>query len=137
MARNNILDGFSLVDQIFKTFEDATNYATSGGYPPYNMVQFNGEDKFQITVAVAGFEKDDLKVTQVDNHLVIKGKSTPSYKEKDVSYIHQGLANRSFELKFPMKESVKVDGVRHKNGLLTVDLYVEEPESSVRSFDID
>jgi len=98
---------------------------SNASYPPYNIETLE-ENKYQITLALAGFSQDDLEITTEENTLVIRGKT-----ENDVErqYLHRGIATRSFERKFQLADHVKVTTAEMQNGLLHVQLMKEIPES--------
>ena len=100
--------------------------SASVGYPPYN-IEVVGEDRYAITVAVAGFEEDELEIQVENGVLTIGGKQDSS--ETGRNYLHQGIANRSFERKFTLADHVEITGAELRNGLLTLNLAKEVPEA--------
>lgn len=96
------------------------------GYPPYNIEQID-ENRYRISMAVAGFSEADLDVSSEQNTLVISGKQPQNSAER--SYLHQGIAARSFERKFQLAEHVNVVSARLEHGLLHVALEREVPEA--------
>ena len=102
-------------------FDDAT-YA----YPPYN-IEALGDDAYRITMTVAGFAEKDLDVTVTENTLVISARKRD--EDKDVSYLHRGIAGRAFERRFDLADHIQVVGARAENGLLYIDLVREVPEA--------
>jgi molecular chaperone IbpA len=104
---------------------DRANKRTGTTYPPYN-IEIDGEDTYRISVAVAGFEKSDLDLTLTNEELAITGKK--DREANDVSYLHRGIAGRSFNLKFNLADHVKVVDATHQNGVLVVLLKREVPE---------
>ena len=111
-------------DRIHRLWE-AANTRSEVSYPPYN-IETDGEDAYRISVAVAGFDRDELDLTLDHDELTITGK-----KEGDadsVSYLHRGIAGRSFNLKFNLADHVKVVCANLENGILVVDLEREIPE---------
>ena len=98
----------------------------STGYPPYN-IEVVGEDKYAITVAVAGFEEDDLDIQVENGTLTIRGKQSAGSDKRD--YLHQGIATRSFERKFTLADHVEVTEAELRNGLLKLHLVKEVPEA--------
>ena len=94
-------------------------------YPPYN-IEVVGEDAYRITMAVAGFSEDDLDITVKDNALAVSGTSRTD--PDGVTYLHHGIAGRSFERRFQLADHIKVIGATLTNGLLHVDLVREIPE---------
>ena len=94
------------------------------GYPPYN-IEVTGENKYAISLALAGFTEKDLGIQVEKGVLSING-NRKSDDEHD--YVYQGIANRSFEKKFNLADHVEVTGANLKNGLLTISLVKEIPE---------
>lgn len=99
--------------------------SSTNSYPPYNIEQ-TGEDGYRICLAVAGFSENDLDVTVNDNTLVVSGRQNND--DKDVTYLHRGIAARAFERRFQLAEHIKVTGCALVNGLLNIDLVREIPE---------
>ena len=95
-------------------------------YPPYNILK-SGGDEYRITFAVAGFSEDDLDVQVENNTLTVRGKSAQD--NTDGSYLHRGIAGRSFERKFELADHIQVAGARMENGLLHIDMKREIPEA--------
>jgi len=95
-------------------------------YPPYN-IEKTGEDAYRISIAVAGFARDDLEIEVRDGVLLVRGKNA---EEPDgVTYLHRGIAGRAFERRFQLAEHVRAEAADLVNGLLTVDLVRELPEA--------
>ncbi len=114
-------------DRMFRLLDNMSGAGEAPGYPPYNIVK-TGDDRYGITVAVAGFGEDELEVKMQDGQLTIT--STPEKAEKeDVSYIHRGIARRAFELRFSLADYIEVTGASVDNGMLTVDLVRNVPEA--------
>ncbi len=112
-------------DRLASTLESAYR-AETGGYPPYN-VEIEDENKYRITMAVAGFTEGDLNLEVKENILTVSG-SRPD-EEREHRYLYRGIANRSFERKFQLADYVKVVEARLINGLLHIDLVREVPEA--------
>jgi len=114
-------------DRMFRLLDSMAGTGEVPSYPPYNIVK-HGDDKYSITVAVAGFGEDELEVKVQDGQLTIS--STPDKAEKaEVSYIHRGIARRAFELRFSLADYIEVTGASVDNGMLTVDLVRNVPEA--------
>ena len=96
----------------------------SAGYPPYNIEALE-DNRYAITLAVAGFSRDELEIKVEDAVLSIRGNKQQSGERR---YLHQGIANRSFERKFNLADYVEVTGAELDNGLLTIKLVKEIPE---------
>jgi molecular chaperone IbpA len=101
------------------------NSATSGNYPPYNIVQIN-DDEYMISIAVAGFGMDNLDVTQDGNELQIEGKQPVGSEE--TNYLHKGIGTRNFKRNFTLAEHVHVENATLELGMLNVHLVREVPE---------
>lgn len=97
-------------------------------YPPYNIEKW-ADDHYRITMAVAGFDEEELKVTFQENLLTISGKRKETEGDKKVEYFYRGIATRAFERRFQLADNVKVTGAELANGLLRVDLDIELPEA--------
>lgn len=95
-------------------------------YPPYN-IELTGEDQYRITMAVAGFEREELAIEVNQNNLTISA-NKPS-EDKARTYLHQGIAARSFERRFQLADHVQVKSATIENGLLHIDLLREIPEA--------
>jgi molecular chaperone IbpA len=98
----------------------------SAGYPPYD-IELVGENKYAITLAVAGFAESEVDVQVEKGVLTISGKKEES--QKDSRYLHRGIATRSFERKFNLADHVEVVNAQMDNGLLKVSLVKEIPEA--------
>lgn len=109
----------------------------SDGYPPYNIERIarsEGQpDRLRITLAVAGFTREQLDVTIEESQLVIRGRQQD---DKTRQYLHRGIAARQFQRTFVLADGMEVLGADLKNGLLSVDLVRPEPERVVRSIAI-
>jgi molecular chaperone IbpA len=113
-------------DRLSRLIDESLRGAEQGGYPPYN-IEKTGENDYRIAMAVAGFGADELSLVQQENTLVISGQK----KDADApgSYLHRGLAARSFERRFQLADFIRVAAARIENGLLYVDLVREVPEA--------
>lgn len=121
----------------FDEFEralDRVQRSAGEGYPPYNIEQL-GETRLRITVAVAGFEMDDLSVQIEQNQLIIRGRKQAEEEESRV-FLHRGIATRQFQRSFILSEDVEVTGASLDNGLLNVDLRRILPDREVQTIAI-
>ena len=119
----------NIFDHFENFFDDDQSFHTSltSTFPFYNIVK-KGNNKFDIEVALAGYDKKDITVEYEDNLLHIKSvKETKSDKEKD-GVIHQGIAKRYFSKAFTIADDVEIEGAELKNGLLKVSLKQIVPE---------
>ena len=114
----------NIFDHFENFFDDEGDYVRSSltsTFPFYNIVK-KGDNKFDIEVALAGYDKKDIMVEYEDNVLHIRSvKETKSDKEKD-GVIHQGIAKRYFSKAFTIADDVEIEGAELKNGLLKVSL---------------
>ncbi len=114
-------------DHVLNLLENATRgEAKNTGYPPYN-IEVIGQDRYQITLAVAGFSENDIEITSEHNKLKVQGQQTADQGER--KFLHQGIAARSFERTFELADHVKVVDAELKNGLLQINLMKEIPEA--------
>ena len=107
------------------------------GYPPYNIERIarenNQPERLRITLAVAGFTREQLDVTIEENQLVIRGRQQ---EEAPRQFLHRGIAARQFQRTFVLADGMDVLGADLKNGLLSIDLARPEPERVVRTISI-
>ena len=99
---------------------------TAPSYPPYN-IEKTADDAWRITIAVAGFNDEELSVELRENALIVSARK--SKEEEGKTYLHRGIANRAFERRFTLADHVRVTGASHVNGLLNIDLAREVPEA--------
>jgi HSP20 family molecular chaperone IbpA len=124
----------------FDEIERALDRVVKGadGYPPYNIERCDRStgqpEKLRITLAVAGFTRDQLDVTIEENQLLIRGRQQD---DKARQYIHRGIAARHFQRTFVLAEGMQVLGADLKNGLLSIDLARPEPEKVVKTIAIN
>ncbi|HEY9010169.1 MAG TPA: Hsp20 family protein [Devosia sp.] len=97
-------------------------------YPPYNIEKV-GDNAYRISIAVAGFAESDIVIESKENSLSIKGAKAPEGEDSKREFLHRGIAERAFELRFQLAEYVEVVGASLENGLLHVELKRELPES--------
>lgn len=112
----------SLLDGVSRADEQAFSY------PPYNIEKL-GEDKYRISMAVAGFGEEDLDITVKEGGLVVTGKKARSEGEQNPNFLYRGIAQRAFERRFDLADHIKVTGASLANGLLHIDLVREIPET--------
>ena len=109
-------------DSFFKEIESLPK--NTSNYPPYNLIKFT-DDTYMIELALAGFSKDDIEVSQEKNNLTIKGNIEEDGQEK---YIHKGIAARNFTRTFSLAENIEIKHVTWMNGILAVSLFKNTPE---------
>jgi HSP20 family molecular chaperone IbpA len=122
-------------DEIERALDRVTK--ASDGYPPYNIERLprdqDSPERLRITLAVAGFARDQLDVTVEENQLVIRGKQQD---DKSRQYLHRGIASRQFQRTFVLADGIEVLGADLKNGLLSVDLARPELQRTVKTISI-
>ena len=115
-------------DRMMNLLDQAGRFENTPSYPPYN-IEKTDEEGYRITMAVAGFGEDDLEVTVHENALVIEGKKEKVEEEDSATYLHRGIATRSFKRQFELADYIKIGGAKLENGLLHIDLVREVPEA--------
>jgi len=109
----------------------------SDGYPPYNIERLAPDEaqpeRLRITLAVAGFTRDQLEVTVEEKQLILRGRQTD---DKTRVYLHRGIAARQFQRSFLLVDGMEVLGADLSNGLLSVDLARPEPDRIIRKIAI-
>jgi HSP20 family molecular chaperone IbpA len=123
-------------DDIERALDKVTK-SSADGYPPYNIERIapaGGEpEKLRITLAVAGFARDQIEVTIEENQLVIRGRQQ---EDKAREFLHRGIAARQFQRSFLLAEGMQVLGADLAQGLLSIDLVRPQPERIVRTIEI-
>ena len=114
-------------DRVFNRLDSLVGQEAKS-YPPYNIEKV-GDNAFRISIAVAGFAESDIVIESKENGLSIKGAKAPEGEETKREFLHRGIAERAFELRFQLAEYVEVTGAALENGLLHVELKRELPES--------
>jgi len=112
-------------DRFAQLLDTVSGVDADAGYPPYNIERL-GENEYRITMAVAGFNEDEFKVEVKESALTISGEKKPDDKER--TFLHHGIAARSFERRFQLADYVEVKGADFVNGLLHIDLVRNLPE---------
>lgn len=115
--------GFDRFNDLFESLRDADDGVNS--YPPYN-IEKRGEDRYGITMAVAGFTEKELNITFQGDRIAVSGRKEE--KSGDVEYLYHGIASRAFDRTFRLADHMKVAGAELKDGLLRIDLVREVPE---------
>jgi HSP20 family molecular chaperone IbpA len=133
MLSNPLLLGFEEIERLI----DRAGKGSSDGYPPYNIerVSKDGDraEMLRITLAVAGFTRDQLDITLEDNQLIVRGKQQD---EKTREFLYRGIAARQFSRTFVLADGIEVKSADLSNGLLSIDLHRLEPERLVRRIEI-
>ena len=128
-----LLLGFEDMERLI----DRVGKGGSDGYPPYNIERIarseREPERLRITLAVAGFTREELDVTLEESQLVVRGRQAD---DKARHYLHRGIAARQFQRAFLLAEGMEVLGADLSNGLLSIDLARPEPDRIVRRIDI-
>jgi molecular chaperone IbpA len=111
-------------DRLFDLLENSARAAAPGdNYPPFDLERL-AEDRYRITLAVAGFKKDEIDITAQ----LVTGKKDAGNQDRS-AFLHVGIANRSFERRFELADFVRVQSAELADGLLTIELVREVPEA--------
>ena len=124
-------------DDVFDHFESMFDYDTINisNYPPYNIVK-TGDNKYDVELALAGFNKKDINVSVENGMLTIESKEDKT-KDKDGEVIHKGISKRYFKKSFTISDDVEVKGAELKDGMLRVSMEKIIPESKkLKTIDI-
>jgi HSP20 family molecular chaperone IbpA len=140
-----LLLGFDEIERLI----DRIGKGGADGYPPYNIERLSGNDRgaeeidqgngqgkseiLRITLAVAGFLRDQIEITLEDNQLIVRGRQDD---DKTREYIHRGIAARQFVKTFVLADGLEVKSADLANGLLSIDLVRYEPDRVVRRITI-
>jgi molecular chaperone IbpA len=114
----------------FENLNRLVDFATRGegdAYPPYNIEKL-AEDAYRISMAVAGFSRDELELTLQDNVLIVIGRAEAKAEDQERQFLHRGIAKRAFERRFQLADTIKVTGAGYADGLLNIELKREVPE---------
>ena len=137
MSRNGrsspLMLGFEEIERLI----DRASKTAGDGYPPYNIERLprNGSEpeRLRITLAVAGFAREDLEVSFEENELVIRGRQKD---EVERQYLHRGIAARQFQRAFVVADGITIKVAELKDGLLSIDLEQPQPERVSRRIEI-
>ena len=141
MLSSPLLLGFEDMERLI----DRVGKGGGDGYPPYNIERIaaspangaadGGEpaERLRITLAVAGFKRDQLDITLEDNQLIIRGRQED---DKSRAFIHRGIAARQFSRTFVLADGIEVKAADLSDGLLSIDLVRREPDRLVRKIQI-
>ena len=138
MARMSLLSsplllGFDEIERLVDRF----GQGAGEGYPPYNIERLRaaqqGVETLRITLAVAGFTRDQLEIVLEDKQLTIRGKQVD---DREREYLYRGIAARQFQRTFVLADGIEVRSADLANGLLMIDLVRHEPQRLVRTISI-
>jgi HSP20 family molecular chaperone IbpA len=127
-----LLLGFEEIERLFDRVSK-----TADGYPPSNIERIAAEGPrpacIKITLAVAGFDTNDIEVTVEENELTVSGRQADNEARE---YLHRGIAARQFQRTFVLADGMEVTGAELKDGLLSIELVRPEPARTVRRISI-
>ncbi len=133
MLSSPMLLGFEEIERLI----DRAGKGSNDGYPPYNIERIARDEGrpelLRITLAVAGFTRDQLEITLEDSQLTVRGKQQD---DKSREYLYRGIAARQFQRTFVLAEGIEVKAAELSNGLLAIDLVRLEPERLIRRIEI-
>ena len=112
-------------DRFFDLVEDSARWNSETSYPPYN-IEKTGDDRYAISLAVAGFSPEEMTITAEQNTLTVEGSKAVKDSEQ---MLYQGISARSFRRTFSLADHVQVQGAAFENGLLKIELVREIPEA--------
>lgn len=130
LASHPFLLGFDQLERLV----ERTAKTGNDGYPPYNIEQCD-ENRFRITLALAGFAEEDLSITVEERQLMIRGRARE--EDNDRIFLHRGIAARQFQRSFVLADGVEVAGATLEHGLLHVDLERSVPDTVVQTIQIN
>ena len=113
-------------DRLFDFLESAARSDGGDNYPPFDLERLS-DDRYRITLAVAGFKQNEIDITARQNRLVISGRKAEN-RAKDGNFLHMGIATRAFERRFELADFVRVEAADLRDGLLSIELVREVPE---------
>ncbi len=99
---------------------------TSTSYPPYNIEKL-ADDRYRVTMAIAGFSQNDITIVAKPNQVTVSGKAKPD--EAGGQFLHRGIAGRAFERRFDVADHIRVESAALENGLLHIELLRDLPEA--------
>ena len=114
-------------DRLFDLIENNARLQQTDNYPPFNIERL-AEDRYRVTLAVAGFKPEEIDITAQQNLLLIIGKKDDGDQDR-VKFLHLGIANRNFERRFELADFMRVENASLADALLVVDLVREVPDA--------
>jgi HSP20 family molecular chaperone IbpA len=132
MSRMTILDG-NLWLSLSAGREPRGSAKVGGGYPPYNIELLADDETLRITLAVAGFNSEELEVSVEDRALIVSGRQ---HDDESKDYLHRGIAARQFKRSFTLANGVEVRKAELNNGLLAIELMRPRKEKRVQKVGI-
>ncbi|MGV1917533.1 Hsp20 family protein [uncultured Agrobacterium sp.] len=115
-------------DRLFSMLDSIGQPEQAQAYPPYN-IERTGENAYRITMAVAGFDENEISIESRANVLTVKAEKAEDTKASEGDFLYRGIATRAFERRFQLADHVEVQNASLKNGLLHIDLLRNIPEA--------
>lgn len=115
-------------DRLFDFLESGSPAASAENYPPFDVEKL-GDDRYRITLAVAGFKSDEIEIGSHQSQLTISARKAQDGESDKRQLLYSGIATRAFERRFQLADFVRVAGADLADGLLTIDLVREVPEA--------
>ena len=112
-------------DRLFDLVDAAQQAGTEDNYPPCKVERL-GDDRYQISLAVAGFSADEITITAEQSVLTVEGRKD---EKRQREFLYQGISSRPFKRQFNLADHVQVKGAAFDNGLLQIELIREVPEA--------
>ena len=112
-------------DRLFDLIDESARWVGEDNYPPYN-IERTGEDYYQISLALAGFNPEEITITAEQNVLTVEGHKA---EKGEHQYLYQGISARPFRRVFNLADYVQVEGASFESGLLKIELMREVPEA--------
>jgi molecular chaperone IbpA len=114
-------------DRLFDLLETGARHDVTDSYPPFD-IEKSDDDRYAITLAVAGFAPDEIEIVAQQNQLTVTGRKAEDARDP-ARFLHRGIANRAFERRFQLADFVVVESARFDHGLLRIALKREVPEA--------
>jgi molecular chaperone IbpA len=115
-------------DRLFDLIENNARAQHGDNYPPFNIEKLS-QDRYRVTLAVAGFKPEEIDITAQQNLLQVAGRKDDLSQEERGKFVHIGIANRSFERRFELADFVRVESANLADGLLMIELVREIPDA--------
>ena len=112
-------------DRLFNLLDESSRWTGEDNYPPYN-IERTGEDRYQISLALAGVSPEEIAITAEQNVLTVEGRKA---EKGDHQYLYQGISSRPFQRVFSLADYVQVKGASFEGGLLKIELVREVPDA--------
>ncbi len=114
-------------DRLASALDSTSATGAQESYPPYNIESFD-ENRYRVSMALAGYSKDDITLTVEDTTLTVSAKVKPPVENQKRKFLHRGIEQRSFERKFQLGEHIEIRDADFENGLLHIDMERVIPE---------